>query len=112
MIAPSPYGRPPRDPAKRTSGFVSAHPQPHWSKVRPAPGNAPCSPDDLDRDLVGKFLRAGRVSLCELMDGLRPVWAWEAYNRCLDRGWLAEDDYDARVSVTPPGREGLSRAEG
>lgn len=105
MIAPSPYGRPPREPAKRNSGSVLVPSQPPQRRVKPA--FTPCPDADLDRDLLRKFAAAGRVCLAELMDGFKPKWAWAAYERCLERGLLAEDDYDARVSLTPAGRAEL-----
>ncbi len=94
MIAPSPYGRPARDPVSR----------------RLAPAKLPAAPTAaLDRELLRRFALAGRVSLCELMDGLRPAWAWESYHRLLEAGLIDEHPADRRVALTPAGREESGR---
>lgn len=94
MIAPPPYDRPARDPARR----------------RPPPGPA-CTTDDLDRDLLARFAAAGRVSLCELMDGIPVAWALAAYDRLEARGLISEDPDTRRVAITPAGREELARGD-
>ena len=113
MTDPAPYGRPARNGYKADRRAVAEtlpRRPAHWSKTQAPRFVKPCPPEALDRDLLRRFADAGyALSLCELMDGLKPKWAFAAYERLLERGLLSEDDYTGAASLTEKGLAELGR---
>lgn len=105
MIAPSPYGRPPRDPANRIPAAA-------WVKrpfVLAPPPKPVCPTDALDFEVLQIFAWGRYPTFADAFEGFTPKWAVAAYRRCLDRGLIAEAPDSDAATVTPAGWEELSR---
>src|SRR5688572_21777875 len=107
MIAPSPYGRPPRDPSFKVDRRRVADTGPR--PARPKGADPECPPGALDREVVQIFAWGRYPTFLDAFEGFRPRWAVAAFGRCLDRGLLAEHDVTFLVTVTPAGWEEAGR---